>query len=318
VAIALQQLTRVVAQRSVRQSLEIAQATLDSVFEGSLELWRRKGRKDRCFRSLLNHPDLPVSKAALQRAMRILDLVDRLSGISAPKNLHATHLAGVLGLSEELQLELLTEADKHNWSTDRLLEEARKYRVKVTGRGRPRSPRVLKTLGVVERATQNPTSFADRHSLDHLDLEQAQRLHGFIMRLQGRLGDVERLLDRRIRGASLVLPRLLLIDPDATRADAMAATLEQADFSVTTCESVDEATALKHLVFDCAVLANEGEGGANPAEMSAELVELGLASSLVVISSSNDAELLAAVRSAIPPASTTRSATAGDAVVAVA
>ena len=108
--------------RTATLSFAIAtgRTVIDEFYGGDVSKWRsRDPHKDLPLRRLSQHPDLPMSPAALYRSIAIFELTDRLK-LSAWKHICTSHLRLVLPCAPEQQERLLYEAEANRSTVDHL------------------------------------------------------------------------------------------------------------------------------------------------------------------------------------------------------
>ena len=151
------ELNRVVAQigrltrtASLEFALTVGGLIIHHFYGGNTDTWRLRGPKTSSFRRLAEHPNLPMSPGALYRCVAVFELCDRLGAPSRWRNLGASHLRVVLGISEPDQERLLATANSQRWTVKALQDEVRKSKLSRHTRGgrRPQSPvtRFLRTM----------------------------------------------------------------------------------------------------------------------------------------------------------------------------
>jgi hypothetical protein len=127
-------------------ALKMGRLVVLRFYAGDLSSWRRQGTKELSFRRLAAHPDLRVSPTGLYRAVALYELTQRL-GVPSFKNIGVTHLRLVLGLPDGTQRQLLADAERMRWSTEKLETEAARLRGMLAARrGRPAEKPVLKVI----------------------------------------------------------------------------------------------------------------------------------------------------------------------------
>lgn len=188
--------------------LNVGRIVVDGLYGGDVTRWRQAGAGDVSFRQLADHPELDVNLAGLSRAIRVLELHERLrrdgveGGVASLTRLSPSHFYAVLGLPYEAQVNLLTEADAARWTTRRLESEARAVRAdgRVHRPGRRPDPRVLRTLRQVARWMESPSeAFGDLDALARLDEDEARRLWRALVAARFQLDAVERRLEAHLR-----------------------------------------------------------------------------------------------------------------------
>jgi hypothetical protein len=103
-------------------AMSVGKLIVDNFYGGDIAAWRNRGPKDISFRKLANHPDLPMSAAALYRSTAIYELCQRV-GASNWKHISTSHCRLVLPLPMGQQTRLLERAETNHWTVQRLREE---------------------------------------------------------------------------------------------------------------------------------------------------------------------------------------------------
>jgi hypothetical protein len=66
-------------------AVEVGSLIVDTFYGGDIAVLRDRGPKEASLRRLAEHPDLPMSPAALYRTVAIYELAERLGGVSTWK-----------------------------------------------------------------------------------------------------------------------------------------------------------------------------------------------------------------------------------------
>jgi hypothetical protein len=147
------QIQQVCRNSSLEFALHVGAIIIHNFYGGEVKAWRLRGPKTHSFRQLANHPDLPLSPAALYRCVAVFELCDRLNAAARFRRLGASHFRTVLGFDGAVQDQLLELANKKRWTVKTLHEEVLKLRsnqrVSLGGR-RPQSA-LTKSLNVLRR-----------------------------------------------------------------------------------------------------------------------------------------------------------------------
>jgi hypothetical protein len=186
-------------QASLDTALGIGKLVIDEFYDGNLNRWRKRGPKDASLRKLARHEKLPISASCLYRSIAIYELFARLDGKTRWSRLSATHFRAVLALSEEEQIKQLDAAQENTWSTKKLEEEVIKCRKSTNGIGRPRLPKLVKSLRCIqtsirnsESAFNNPQSIAElSHASVLLLRDELAALRSKIESYQSKLEDIK-------------------------------------------------------------------------------------------------------------------------------
>jgi hypothetical protein len=107
-------------------TLRMGRLIVAEIYGGDLSRWRLNRQHDLSFRQLASRTqiDLKVSATTLYRAVAVYDLCSRLP-VDLWRDFGAAHLRAVLGLSEQQQVRLLSEAKVRNWTTRELYARAK-------------------------------------------------------------------------------------------------------------------------------------------------------------------------------------------------
>ncbi len=190
-------------QAALEFALRVGQLVLDRLYGGDLQAWRDRGVRDGSFRKLaaaLDPHGIPgLSSTSLARALGTLEL-DRRVGVSGRRQLHASHVATVLGLPDDAQERLLGEAEAQDWTVTQLraaVEQARRDAANGRRLGRPPLPAFVKTANRWEREVEDAAGLADLDRVHGLDDAEAARLQRAAEAMSARCADVIRALGRR-------------------------------------------------------------------------------------------------------------------------
>jgi hypothetical protein len=198
VAEKLNELTRL---RGLELAAEMGKVVIDNFFDGDLEAYRSRGIRDASLRKLAKHPKLGISPTTLYRSIETFALSDRL-GNPEWKNLTTSHVRAVLGLKEEDQQKLLTQAEDKGWTAQQLQTQAAKSKKKIAdGRGRPPLPRFQKSLQQMGKFFADPDdSFGDTEKLDELEDDVALSLFKTVTDAKSKIDELQKQLQKRVRG----------------------------------------------------------------------------------------------------------------------
>lgn len=174
-------------QRTIAFSVDVGRIVVEGIYGGDLHRLRERHAKD-CptLRTLAAHPRMPFSATALHQAIGIYLLATRLPGVF-DSDLTLTHLRAVLPYPDEVQDHLLTCAIVESWSARELEHEARVWTPAGGKGGRPRLPRVVKTLNQIDRLTANGAAWADVEAVADQREEDRLALWAKVSRLERRL-----------------------------------------------------------------------------------------------------------------------------------
>lgn len=186
-------------QRGIALAIDIGRAVVEGIYAGDLDALDARDRRCPSLRALAAHPRMPFSATALHHAIGIYHLTTRLPGV-LDTELTMTHLRAVLPLPDEAQAQLLSRAVAEGWTTAQLSHAAHETaREGPSKGGRPRLPRVVKTLHRLRQLERDAAAWADLDEVAALSIEQRAALQAMIARLE-----------RRLRGV-----RLRLVEPEA-------------------------------------------------------------------------------------------------------
>ncbi|HET9958784.1 MAG TPA: hypothetical protein VFQ61_30030 [Polyangiaceae bacterium] len=139
VARVARQLKEIGRSATLAITLRIGRLIHQEIFAGKLQ-GALGSRARKTFRQLANHEETPFSMTALWRATALYEMSLRLPQAFELENLGISHYRSVLGLPEELQLELLTLAASEAWTKSELERQAQIAR--LHNRAVPRKSRV--------------------------------------------------------------------------------------------------------------------------------------------------------------------------------
>jgi hypothetical protein len=133
-----------VAELDRTAGIEKAEAIGSYIFEqfygGSIETWRsRQKNKNNSLHRIAAHPECPLSKSTLYRAVCVSVTKRTHPSVSTLKHISANHLATVAALLPDAQLEWLERASAAAWSVDELREHLTDVR-RASGDHRGRRP----------------------------------------------------------------------------------------------------------------------------------------------------------------------------------
>ncbi|MFZ5479081.1 MAG: hypothetical protein ACOZNI_20090 [Myxococcota bacterium] len=168
---------------------------VEKFYAGDLNAWRSRGQKDASFRKLAERAEaglLHVSAPVLYRSVAIYELEQRL-GVSMWKHLTVSHLRAVLGLPEEKQRKLLTDAEAKQLTVADLERAAAKVRKKeADGRGRRPDPGFVKGIRRLGKLLQDPeTWFGELEKANDLEDEEVAALRTTLQQMRERCEELE-------------------------------------------------------------------------------------------------------------------------------
>jgi hypothetical protein len=188
-------------------AMAVGRLVIDEFYRGDLQAWRERGRKTASFRRLAQHPDLPMSPAALYRSVAIYALSRRLY-VQAPKHLSTTHFRLVLPLAGEHQEELLRHAETDSWSVERLREEIADRGIQPVSHrgGRTRRPRIEASL---QKLTKCLDEVQHAPVVEPLSAETAKSVRDLIQNLRRSCDRLERTFGRHMPCMDCEIPSAL-------------------------------------------------------------------------------------------------------------
>lgn len=163
-----------------------------ALYGGSVANWRRRPKKDVGYEALKAHPNLPLSRQALYRGLRVYDVCDRIPDILASHFLTLSHVIQVMALGEGEQRELLRLAEEGSWSVRRLRKRVEERQAaSATGR-----PRTCPTLRAIKGLLAAEGSLENCESLLRLAPQAANELLDGLRRIQPWMARVETVLSQ--------------------------------------------------------------------------------------------------------------------------
>jgi hypothetical protein len=146
----VEQLCNVCRLSGIERALKIGKVVVDGCFNGDVNGLREKRKRTISYRKLAQRSDLPLSASALNRAVGVYELVQRLPWLANNEKLSLGHLECVLPVREDGQATLLLDAESRSLSVRVLRDLVREGQEPSTfSRGRPPlhpSRRLLKSL----------------------------------------------------------------------------------------------------------------------------------------------------------------------------
>lgn len=193
-------------QRTIEHAVAIGRVIVEGIYGGDMHRLHDRPRDCPSLRALAAHPRMPFSTTALHQAIGVYRLVGRCPGV-LDTDLTLTHLRAVLPCPEAAQDQLLSRAVAEAWPSRRLVEEARALHPPRSKGGRPRLPRVVKTLNQIDHVADQPLAWTDLEQLDRLPADKRSALSAKVVRLERRLRGLRlRLEDASSEPAPPLLP----------------------------------------------------------------------------------------------------------------
>jgi hypothetical protein len=144
------ELTQLCRESALEFALRAGGIVVRHFYDGDLGAWRDRGPKLHSFRTLAQHPNLPMSAGALYRCVAVYELCERLGAIARWRRLGLSHFRSVLSVGEAAQEELLTTANTERWSVKTLHRAAMEARfVRPSRGGRKAQPGLLRSLAKI-------------------------------------------------------------------------------------------------------------------------------------------------------------------------
>ena len=150
-------------------------------------------------------------RSSLYRALHAFEVCELNPAILHSEFLTVSHVTAVLHLDPPTQTHLLSRAELEHWTVRRLkhlVDESSGWQART---GRPKSPRVVKTLRRLAEADQ---AFDDVDALLTLDPATATRFLEVCRSVRDHISRAERSLEKAAAGHSRL--GVLLVDPDRT------------------------------------------------------------------------------------------------------
>ena len=178
-------------QRSIAFSVEVGRLVVEGIYGGDLDQLRvRHGKPHPSLRALAAHPRMPMSATALYQSIGVYRIATRLPSV-LDSELTLTHLRAVLPLVPAAQGALLSQAVTNGWTARRLADEVAAVKAPQRRGGRPRLPRVVKTLNLINRLADDDGAWGDLDGLDALSVGKQRRLAAQVERLERRLRGIK-------------------------------------------------------------------------------------------------------------------------------
>lgn len=169
--------------RTLEAAIDLGSLVVDRLYGGDFD---RIGAPDApSLRALAEHPELPVSQTTLYHAVRVAELVQQIPE-AMWLGLSITHLRAVLPLPVAERRALLLQASGEGWTTKQLEAAVRALNPPGPG-GRPRLPRVLKTVNQLRKVARQEGSWGDTEALAAMTPAQRSALLASIHTVERRL-----------------------------------------------------------------------------------------------------------------------------------
>ena len=117
--------TDALARRGLESSLAVGEAVAELLYDGDPAAWRLRSPKSVSLRGLVEEADLPMTPAALCRALGVYEVWATVAKGQPWSGLSASHYRAVLDLPVALQSSLLEQAWREQVSAERLREQAK-------------------------------------------------------------------------------------------------------------------------------------------------------------------------------------------------
>lgn len=176
-------------------AFEVGRVVVDSLYDGDLQIWRKREKKDHALRSLAACPDLPISVSALYRALAIYEMAKRTGvDVLQLEHLGVSHLRALLTVAPKVQRQLLEQAESQEWTVSRLEQEVASLRDGSRAKGgRKAIPKYLKAIRKIYQLTA-PESWEGFEELPRLSTSEREELAAKLSQAKHRLQQLERLL----------------------------------------------------------------------------------------------------------------------------
>ncbi len=125
-------------------TLAIGGLVLNRFFGGSVQAWReRRKNKNNSVRRLAEHPECPLSRAAINQSIGIFVIVESLPCVRTFSHIGSAHVAAVFHLDKDAQRDWLERAERGSWGVRQPRDEVTRHR-RESGerRGRPKAARL--------------------------------------------------------------------------------------------------------------------------------------------------------------------------------
>jgi hypothetical protein len=178
IEIVVAHIRRLARTASLEYALRVGAVIVHHFYDGDMNSWRAKGPKNNSFRQLARHPELPLSAGALYRCVALFELCDRLDAPSRWGQLGASHFRLVLGLPQNIQERMLTQANKHRWSVKVFQEAVQRERpMRATTGGRRVERPITRSLKAIRKCLQGHGDvMANADDVSNRDLQESLRL----------------------------------------------------------------------------------------------------------------------------------------------
>jgi hypothetical protein len=207
------QLNRVCRASSLEFALRVGAIIIYHFYKGDTDAWRTRGPKLNSFRRLAEHPELPMSAAALYRCVAVFELCDRLNAPSRWRRLGASHLRVVLGVPHERQEKLLSAANEERWSVQALEHRARQFKQQRHQGGRRVQSPLARNLRLLDQCLMDCEAVLDRLDIRACEPEELERGLQLLRKMKVSVdGLAHALEDKRTAGNPEFMPSL----PSAT------------------------------------------------------------------------------------------------------
>lgn len=193
------QIRQICRDSSLEFALRVAAVVIHNFYGGEIEAWRARGPKTHSFRRLAEHPDLPMSPAALYRCVAVFELCHRLNAPTRWRRLGASHFRTVLGLEPSEQEELLVAANQKHWTVQQLQSAALERRSGDSRRGgrKPKST-LVKSLSSIQRSLRGcECELALEKELDSLGPNEIEESVALLAEARAWVESLARVLARR-------------------------------------------------------------------------------------------------------------------------
>jgi len=235
-------------QRRIATVCEVGKLVVETLF-GGVDSWRHRTKGDLAYARLETQDGLPMTASELYRSVRIYELCDRVPAVLEANCLTLSHLLVALSVEASAQEQILRLASDGHWTVRQLREAVQRMHSPPPVTGRPRVPRVLKTLGQV---LASEGAFEGTDALLALSRKEARALLENCRRTRLGLDRAERNLRHVV--ADRARARVLLVDSARAFAARAQQQLRRQGCNVQVAHTVASAQAAVEAGLECAVI----------------------------------------------------------------